>query len=88
MSRGESLCVKSISAGRTRRIVSSRTQPRLLRMAVRDLLFAFAAAPPFGFKGGMPFIPSRRDEAGSWLAGNLHSRERLGKLDLRCGSIA
>ena len=47
-----------------------------------------AGAPPFGFKGGMLFIPSRRDEAGSWLAGNLHSRERLGKLDLRCGSIA
>ena len=41
MSRSESLCVKSIAAVRTRRILSSRTQPRFLRMAVRDLLFAF-----------------------------------------------
>ncbi len=41
MSRSESLCMKSIAAVRTRRILSSRTQPRFLRMAVRDLLFAF-----------------------------------------------
>jgi hypothetical protein len=41
MSRRESLCVKSIAAVRTRRILSSRTQSRFLRMAVRDLLFAF-----------------------------------------------
>ncbi len=34
--------------------LSSRTQPRRLRMGVRDLLFAFSVvgAPPFGFKGG------------------------------------
>ena len=41
MSRSESLCVKSIAAVRTRRILSSRTQSRSLRMAVRDSLFAF-----------------------------------------------
>ena len=40
MNRSESLCVKLIAAVRTRRILSSRTQPPFLRMAVRDLLFA------------------------------------------------
>jgi hypothetical protein len=47
--------------------LSSRTQPRLLRMAVRDLLFVCAGAPTFGFRGGLPFITSRRGEAGQWV---------------------
>lgn len=77
MSRSERLYVKSIQAGRTRRILSSRTQPRFLRMAVRDLPFAFAGAPPLGFKGGTPFITSR---PGDSCGGHLQSLVRVGTL--------
>jgi|HubBroStandDraft_6_1064221.scaffolds.fasta_scaffold1012522_2 hypothetical protein len=63
MSHGESLCVQSILACGNRRILSSRTQPRFLRMRVRDLLFAFVGATlphtDFGMKGIPPLKTGR-----------------------------
>jgi len=41
------------------RTLSSRTQPRLLRMAVRDLLFRFVAGPWVGTTANIPNLPHR-----------------------------